>query len=198
MSSKLSYALIIILSIAVIVLGVLVGFFYGQTLNFTEKTITQTLTTTQPKFQTVTNTITITKTSATTTTATTTSIKTVTATVTTISTMTGFEKLEITNTFVARNTNDYTITISYKNSGSTDITIEIIFVGEKPLSTFWSIATVNGIPMSNIYVPQGSSGKIVVIFPDNGSVRAFVAGQMVEMKVQTSSGVYYIGSFNMP
>jgi hypothetical protein len=52
--------------------------------------------------------------------------------------------------------------------------------------------------MSNIYVPQGSSGKIVVIFPDNGSVRAFVAGQMVEMKVQTSSGVYYIGSFNMP
>jgi hypothetical protein len=44
MSSKFNYTLIIILSIAVIVLGVSAGFFYGQTLNFTEKTITETVT----------------------------------------------------------------------------------------------------------------------------------------------------------
>ena len=111
---------------------------------------------------------------------------------------TRFEKLEITNTFATRNTNDYTITISYKNSGSTDITIENIFVHERPLNTFWSSATVNGNPISNIHIPQGASGQMVVSFPDSGSVKAFIPGQMVEMKVQTASGVYYIGSFNMP
>ena len=111
---------------------------------------------------------------------------------------TRFEKLEIINTFVTRNSNDYTITISYKNSGSTDITIENIFVHEKPLSIFWSSATVNRNPMSNIHVPQGATGQMVVSFPDNDGVKAFVEGQMVQMKVQTASGVYYIGVFNMP
>jgi len=111
---------------------------------------------------------------------------------------TRFENLKITNTFVTRNTNDYTITISYKNSGSTDITIENIFVHDRPLNTFWSSAKVNGTPMSNIHIPPGASGQIAVSFPDNGNTRAFVAGQTVGIKVQTASGVYYIGTFNMP
>jgi hypothetical protein len=194
MSSKPNYALIIILSIAVIVLGVSVGFFYGQTLNFTEKTITntQTITTISYSSQTVTSIVTVVKPQ----TISITVPMTITQTVTITPTI--FENLEIINVITALNTNNYTITIGYKNLGSTDIIIENIFVNQMPLTAFWYTALVNGNPISNINVPQGSSGQLVITFPDEGGLKAFAPGVTVALKIQTASGFYYIGSFNMP
>ena len=112
---------------------------------------------------------------------------------------TRFEKLEVTNSFVTRNTNDYTITVSYRNAGSTDITISNIFIHEKPLNSFWSTAKVNGSSFLGVFVKVGVSGQIIAEFPDDsGGARAFVPGQTVEVKLQTESGVYYVGTFIMP
>ncbi|MGD0330631.1 MAG: hypothetical protein ABSB40_09345 [Nitrososphaeria archaeon] len=168
---RVVYGVVGILVIVVVVLTGIVGYFYTQGV--------QTLTTTVSETVTVTVTLTgnLTNTNKT-------SIR--------------FEELETTNAFINRNTNNYTITVSYQNSGSTNIAIENIFINEKTLNIFWNTATVNGKPMSNIYVPQGASGQIVVSFPDSGNVKAFIAGQTVEIKIQTASGVYYIVLYNIP
>jgi len=111
---------------------------------------------------------------------------------------TRFEKLEVSNSYVTRNANDYTITISYKNTGPNDITLEDILIGEKPLKSFWSSAMVNGSSLSPISIPSGASGQVLITFPDNGGNRAFTPGQTVIVKVQTASGVYYVGTFLIP
>jgi len=111
---------------------------------------------------------------------------------------TRFEKLEISNSYVTRNAGDYTITVSYKNTGPDDITLVDIFVGEKPLESFWSLAQVNGSTLSPISVPSGASGQILIVFPDDGVHRAFTPGQTIVVKVQTATGVYYVGTFLIP
>lgn len=111
---------------------------------------------------------------------------------------TKFEELKISNSYVTRNPADYTFTVSYKNAGPSDITIEEINVNDRPLNAFWSTATVNGSAMSPISIKTGASGHILVSFPDAGSTRAFVPGQTIELKILTASGVYYVGTFLMP
>ncbi|MGQ9781649.1 MAG: DUF4352 domain-containing protein [Nitrososphaeria archaeon] len=111
---------------------------------------------------------------------------------------TRFEKLEITNSYVARNADDYTIEINFKNTGTDYITLIDILVGEKPLASYWSLAQVNGSSFSPISVPTGFSGHISIVFPDDGGNKAFTSGQTVVVKVQTAAGVYYVGTFVIP
>jgi len=115
-----------------------------------------------------------------------------------VGTFSRFEKLEVVNSYVTRDVNDYTIVVSYKNSGSSDITLTEIFVSDKPLSQFWSSATVNGSSFTQVSIPAGTDGMLSISFPDVGGVKAFVEGQAIEVKVQSSSGVYYIGTFIIP
>ena len=175
--SRIVYGVIGVLVVAVVVLTGLVGYLYGQ--GFQTATVTTTVTSQMTTVTTTTQTriITVTNTSG---------------------NFTRFEKLEISNSYVTRNAGDYTITVSYKNAGPDDITLVDIFVGEKPLESFWSMAQVNGSTLSPISLPSGASGQILIVFPDDGGNRAFTPGQTVVVKVQTAAGVYYVGTFLIP
>jgi hypothetical protein len=185
MSSKINYSLIIILSIAVIVLGVLVGFFYGQTLNFKEKTITntQTITNIQYPSQTVTNTITVTQTWTSPTTVT----KTITVTTTipittTISNFTRFEKLEISSAYAY---SAILIVINVSNTGSSDATITDVFVNGKPAASFTPAGTL--APALPLPLASGASTTITLTFAAPG----LVSGVTYDIKIHTASGTDY-------
>ncbi len=188
--SKAVYGVIGFLVIVVVLLVGLVGYLYGEnatikgqttTIPYTlTQTITSTLTSTQTSIATITQSQTYTKTISTT------------ETVTTIP-----ENLEIINSFVTRNPSDYTFTIGYKNTGFSDIFITEILIGDKPLFTFWSSAMVNG--SSSIEpIKMGSSGVILISFPDKGDAKAIVSGQAVEINIRTDSEIYYVGTFLIP
>ncbi|MEM3404462.1 MAG: archaellin/type IV pilin N-terminal domain-containing protein [Nitrososphaeria archaeon] len=115
-----------------------------------------------------------------------------------VGTFTRFEKLEIKNSYVTREVNEYRIVVSYKNSGSSDVTLTEIFVSDKPLSQFWSTATVNETSFTQVFIPAGTDGVFSISFPDDAGVKAFVEGQTIEIKAQSSSGVYYVGTFIIP
>jgi hypothetical protein len=49
-----------------------------------------------------------------------------------------------------------------------------------------------------IIIKMGISGVILVTFPDKGDAKAFVSGQMIEIKIKSPSGTYYVGTFSIP
>lgn len=191
-SNVIKIKLAVLITIIVVLVGVIVGFL-GY-LNVQNKFPNGPATT---FFYTSTQTVTSTSTSTLTSFITSTTLLPA-PTITTTMTPSIDENLEIINVITARNTNNYTITIDYKNLGTTDITIENIFVDQMPLTAYWYTALVNGNPMSNINIPQRTSGQLVITFPDEGEFKAFAPGEIVELKIQTASGFYYLGLFNMP
>jgi len=191
MASKVVYTLIGILVITVVILAGLVGYLYGENTTLKGQTATISYTSTQ----TITSTLTSTQTSI----ATITQSQTYTTTISATETVTTIpENLEITNSFITRNPSDYTFTIGYKNTGFSDIFIGEILIGDKPLNTFWNAVMVNGSAFSLISIKIGSSGVILVSFPDKGDAKAFVSGQAIEINFKTTSGTYYVGTFLMP
>ncbi|MGD0329781.1 MAG: archaellin/type IV pilin N-terminal domain-containing protein [Nitrososphaeria archaeon] len=112
-----------------------------------------------------------------------------------VGSFTRFEKMDIINYYATRNSGDYIFTINMENAGPSEIVIQDIFVNGEPLNSFWSAATVNGSSFSSISINPGQKCEILVMFPDNNGVRAFSSGQTVEISVQTSSGVHYVGTF---
>jgi len=222
---KMSLKKITPFSILVIIIVVLVGiagYLYGEntaikgqttTISYTA-TATSTTTSTTTSTSISTSTLTSTTTSTTTATSTATLTATITATTTSISTITQSqnytttlsftqtytfipENFEITDSFITRNLSDYTITIGYKNTGYTEIFITEILVSDEPLNTFWSTSMVNG-SNNPIIIKMGTSGVILVTFPDKGDAKAFVSGQIIEIKIKTPSGTYYVGTFSIP
>jgi hypothetical protein len=190
MASKVVYTLIGILVITVVILVGLVGYLYGENATTRGQTTTVSYTSTQ--------TITSTSTSTQTSTATITRSLNYTTTVSETKTVTTIpENLEITNSFVTRNPSDYTFSIGYKNTGFSEIFITEILFNDKPMYPFWSTAMVNG--SSSIGpIKMGSSGVFLVTFPDKGDAKAFISGQLIEIKFNTTSGTYYVGTFLIP
>ena len=211
---KMSLKKITPFSILVIIIVVLVGiagYLYGEntaikgqttTISYTATaTSTTTSTTTSTSISTSTSTATLTAT----TTATTTSISTITQSqnyTTTLSFTQTYtfipENFEITDSFITRNLSDYTITIGYKNTGYTEIFITEILVSDEPLNTFWSTSMVNGSYFNPVIIKMGTSGVILITFPDKGDAKAFVSGQMIEIKIKSPSETYYVGTFSIP
>ncbi len=184
-----------ILVIIIIALVGFVGYLYGENTAIKGQTTTISYTTT------ATSTATLTATATTTTTSISTIIQSQTCTTTISFTQTYTyipENFEITDSFVTRNSGDYTITIGYKNTGFTEIFITEILIGDEPLNTFWSASVVNGSYFSSIIVKMGTSGVILVTFPDKGDAKAFVSGQVIEIKIRAPSETYYVGSFSIP
>jgi hypothetical protein len=188
-STVVKITLVILIVTIVVLVGVIVGFLgYLNVQNRFPNSPATTI------FYTSTQTITSTSTSTLTSSITSTTFLPAT-TITTTMIPSIDENLEIINAITTRNTNNYTITIDYKNLGTTDIAIENIFVGPMPLTAFWYNALVNGNPMTNINIPQRTSGQLVITFPDEGGLTAFAPGVTVTLKIQTASGFYYFESY---
>jgi len=96
---------------------------------------------------------------------------------------TRYEKLEIISAYAEKtDTNTFTVYLKVRNTGTTDVTIDSIFV-DGVLYT-----------MTNIYVSKGGTANITV----NLSGSEYISGRIVEVKIHTAAGNEYPKSVQLP
>ena len=119
---------------------------------------------------------------------------------------TRYEKLEVINAYATKPDNIFNITIYVKNTGSSDATVDSIFVNGKPpsqanvinitavtdtTSLFFNTTNFTRISVS---VPTGKSATFAVVL--NGTY--YGSGQIVEVKLHTAAGNEYPKSVQLP
>ena len=131
---------------------------------------------------------------------------------------TRYEKLEVVNAYATSNgAGNWTVTLTIKNSGTSDATIDEIFINGKPLKAYAenaSVVTAASAGQSSITVylgnytlpPDGisiSTGKTytinIIIDNNNPNINTnFTSGQIVEVKIHTAAGNEYPKSVQLP
>ncbi|RLG71959.1 MAG: DUF4352 domain-containing protein [Thermoprotei archaeon] len=122
---------------------------------------------------------------------------------------TRYEKLEIISAYaesVDTPTNYFRITLRIRNTGSTDVTIDNIFINGVPVGTTTSDTTFasnesdgsTAIDFSDsanwISVSAGESYTLYVFLSEN----EYTSGQIVEVKLHTAAGNEYPKSVQLP
>lgn len=123
------------------------------------------------------------------------------------------EIIKMENSYVVSSINStdgakyYNIILSMKNAGSADTTIIQTYINGKPLKVFWpiSVVRVNGnlwidssdTVFRDISFPAGSSITMDIMLPSGQtpSASTIIPGQIIELRIETSYGVHYIGTF---
>jgi len=125
---------------------------------------------------------------------------------------TRYEKLEIVSAYATAGTDKWTVKIIVRNSGTTDATIDEIFINGRPLGDYDG---TNGVtPNSDkvtltlgdnylekgIALTAGSDYEITLYIPKGEPVggTTFSSGQIVEVKLHTASGNEYPKSVQLP
>jgi flagellin-like protein len=124
------------------------------------------------------------------------------------------EKIQIDYSYIIANKNitggatDYNITLSCRNAGSSDVTITQAFINGKPLKAFCSTSSVymngnlwigsNDSDFRDFPFPVGSSLIMVIMIPGGQNQSNIIPGQVIEVRIETAGGIYYIGTFMVP
>ncbi len=121
---------------------------------------------------------------------------------------TRYEKLEIVNAYATYNdtSKNYTVYLSVRNSGTTDATIDNIFINGRPLNTFDDVLNVTVVGGDTVYtnksesftpisIPAGEIEDFVIILKNNDE---FNPGQIIEVKLHTAAGNEYPKSVQLP
>jgi len=118
---------------------------------------------------------------------------------------TRYEKLEVVTAYATTTkptgsgvSGSFYVILEIKNTGTTDATIDNVFINGKPYSDVTAeVAYQQGTSWStfagNVHVTTGSSVKMVVALPNT-----FTSGQIVEVKIHTASGNEYPKSVQLP
>jgi len=110
------------------------------------------------------------------------------------------ENLQIISAYAEQTTvgngTGWKITVQVKNTGTTDATIDNLFINGKPVSSYGGSITVSpDVTSSTISVKSGSTTTITVTIGPNAG---FSSGQMVEVKIHTASGKEYPRQVTLP
>lgn len=100
---------------------------------------------------------------------------------------TTLEKIEVSSAIVAKNGNNYTITMAFRNTGSKDATIDAVFLNQQPSTAYAGRVSVATLPTS---VVAGGSGSLVVSIT-NSTAPPFTPGTTIEVKLHTAAGKEY-------
>ena len=131
---------------------------------------------------------------------------------------TRYEKLEVINAYATSNgAGNWTVTLLIKNSGTSDATIDEIFINGKPLKAYASDAAVlqgatagtssvtiylgnYTLPSDGIGIRTGEEYTINIIIDNNNPNlnTDFSSGQIVEVKIHTAAGNEYPKSVQLP
>jgi len=104
---------------------------------------------------------------------------------------TRLEKIEISTVNVVKGgTANYTITMSVKNTGSADATIDGIIINGKSSTAYTSPTITITYSPSGGLVAAGSSAT-VTIFINSQSVAPFTPGTTIDVKLHTAAGKDY-------
>jgi len=106
---------------------------------------------------------------------------------------TRLEKIEISSTVVTKGgTANYTITLSVKNTGSADATVDNILINGKSFSSYTSPnITVNDSATTVSVLVAAGSPEALTIFIDSQSVAPFTPGTTIDIKLHTAAGKDY-------
>ena len=113
--------------------------------------------------------------------------------------VTRYEKLEVVTAFATSAGTgvnlDWNVTVIDKNNGSTDTTINDIFINGKTWSS-WSNSKAHNTTLGlSEPISAGETAKFIIpLDGDDG----FIAGQSIEVKVHTASGREYPRSVQLP
>jgi len=96
----------------------------------------------------------------------------------------------------------WNITLQVKNVGTTDATIDNIFINGKPFNNKVYVKEDNkdvqiGSGGNTISLPAGTSKTIIITITSGGST-TYSSGQMVEVKLHTASGKEYPKQVTLP
>jgi len=111
---------------------------------------------------------------------------------------TRYEKLEVVTAYATTPSGvnwEWNVVIIVKNTGSTDTTIDDIFINGKPWSSWTTSYSYNntlGLPEP---ISAGETEKFIIPLDEDDG---FVAGQSIEVKVHTASGREYPRSVQLP
>jgi len=119
---------------------------------------------------------------------------------------TRYEKLTIVTAYAIEGTNEWRITLHVSNTGSSDTTIDEIYINGKPYSVYSGISvyykdgkqtvdentdfsTWNTFSTNGISLNTGETVTIAITIPTTSS--EFTHGSSTEIKIHTSSGGEY-------
>ena len=119
---------------------------------------------------------------------------------------TRYEKLEMVSAYAtAKAEGEWTVTLIVRNTGTTDVTIDNIFINGIPYATLvndnaFSNLKVNGGTVSgtlSVALKPGES-KTITFDLTSGDTYKFTSGQVVEVKLHTAAGNEYPKSVQLP
>ncbi len=87
----------------------------------------------------------------------------------------------------------FVIVLTVANRGTTNVTIDNIFINDKPISSYGNAANVSGFD-SPFTLGQGEETTLYIDL----SMDTFSHGQMVDIKIHTASGGLYPKSVTLP
>lgn len=103
---------------------------------------------------------------------------------------TRLEKVEISSVVVNKGTSNYTITMSVKNTGSADATVDNVMINGKILTQYTSpVVTATYSPVGGAIV-AGSTSTVTISIPTQ-SIPPFTPGTTLEVKLHTAAGKEY-------
>jgi hypothetical protein len=113
---------------------------------------------------------------------------------------TNFEKIEITTAYASANASagadgGWTLTITAHNTGSSDTTLDNIFINQKPLSD-WNGITIGGGTAVDVSLPAGVKATIHVDI--DKTVSELQAGSSLDLKLHTATGNDYPKFLQLP
>jgi len=123
-----------------------------------------------------------------------------------VGSFTATENIQIISAYAEKSGNDWKITLQVKNVGTTDATIDQVFINGKPASTCNVISVTTDVQneaLPSISLPTGSVKTITITMPADNEIvclanTKFTSGQMVEVKLHTASGKEYPKQVTLP
>jgi len=114
-----------------------------------------------------------------------------------VGSFTATENIQIISAYATGDqTSGWNITLTVKNVGTTDATIDNIFINGKPIDSYGGSISANpNITSSSIPLKSGGNTTITITI---GSNAGFTSGQMVEVKLHTASGKEYPKQVTLP
>jgi len=123
-------------------------------------------------------------------------------------TFTRYEKLEFTSAYATKGDQNFTITLTAKNTGTAPATINMISLNGIPLNNTISVSyaisggseTPTNAGSLSISIDPGQSVTLEIYLPDGSRVSNTVitSGITVEVMVQTAAGNQYPKSVTLP
>ncbi len=103
------------------------------------------------------------------------------------------EKLEMTTCYATANTTHYTVYITVKDTGSTDVTLDKLFLNAKPYDTFTGVSIEGSW---NSPVTPGTARSFKVYLPYNSA--PFTPGTSLDISLVSVTGREYPKMLTLP